>query len=155
MKISTSQDFDVPIDTLYKRVTDFEMMERLALRRGIDVQHRDPTPYGEAGSIWDVRFDLRGRQRQLETKILSVDAPHVLRFEAVGTGIEADLAIDLVSLARSRTRLAFECVIRPKNMPARLLVQTLKLSRGRVKRRLTSRLQDFARRIENEYRRSL
>ncbi|SFR08945.1 hypothetical protein SAMN04515673_105154 [Poseidonocella sedimentorum] len=145
----------MPIGVLYGRISDVDMLERLALRRGIEVQHRASTPRFAAGAVWDVRFHLRGRDRTLVTTLTGLEAPHSLRVEAVGTGLDAALAVDLVALSRSRTRLALDFVIRPRSMPARLLVQTMKLSRRRLKQTLTDRLEGVARRIENDYRRAL
>ncbi|SFB00891.1 Polyketide cyclase / dehydrase and lipid transport [Poseidonocella pacifica] len=151
MKFTASQDISAPIDVVFGRVSDFDFMERLALRRGIDVARHDMSAAPRAGMRWTMGFVLRGRRRKVEVEMVGYEPPHKLRFKAVGEGAEGDLAVDIVALARERTRLALALQVKPRSLNARIAVQALQLSRGRYKRRLLKRLATLASQIEADY----
>lgn len=56
-----------------------------------------------------------------------------------------DIVVDMtvVALGRNRSRLIFETEIRPRNMRARLMLQTAKLGKGQLDRKFTRRIDAF------------
>ena len=49
----------------------------------------------------------------------------------------------VVALSRTRSRLLFDTNVRPRNMRARLMLQTAKLGRGQLERKFAERIQLF------------
>lgn len=56
--------------------------------------------------------------------------------------------VDLVALSRTRTRLFVSMELRPTTLSARLLLQSLRLAKGRLTGRLKTRMAEFGQRIE-------
>ena len=151
MQLTTNQDIEAPIEHVFACVSDFDSFSRQALRRGAQVRRIDDcTTVGE-GMIWDAAFGFRGRKRQIRIALNEFDAPNRLVAKSEMTGLEGDLVLDLVALSRQRTRLCIDLVIAPQSLPARLLVQSLKLARGNLTKRLSRRLTQFARETEEAY----
>lgn len=148
MKLSAREDIEAPVEAVFAAVTDIAAIERQALRRGFDVTRLDGAgPVGE-GSRWSVAFDYRGRRRTTTTEITRWEPGHLVLFQTRGEGVQGVGEIDLTRLARSRTRLHIAIDIRPETFRARLVLQTIKLARSELARRLKDKLAALARRIE-------
>lgn len=64
------------------------------------------------------------------------------------------MLIELVALSPARTRLSVDVNLKPNSIPARLLVQSLKLARTNLNKKFHLRMADYARDIEERIRRS-
>ncbi len=151
MIFNTREDIEAPIDFVFAQISDFASLERMILRRGAEVQRRvDRTPHA-AGMVWDAAFDLRGKRRQSEVTLVRFEPPAAMRFEAVSKSLNADLTVELVALSRGRTRLGMIGELKPQNLTARLMVQSLKLARGNVAKRFEMRVASYAKDLEDKY----
>lgn len=151
MIFSTREDIEAPIDFVFAQVSDFAGLERSILRRGGEVQRTvDRTPPA-VGMAWSGAFDYRGKTRQMALELVAYEPPSSMRFDATSASLDSDLVLDLVALSRGRTRLALSAELKPRNLSARLMVQSLKLARTNVTRRFEMRVAAFARDMEDKY----
>jgi hypothetical protein len=155
MKFSTKEDIEAPLEQVFAQISDFEALERAALRRGAEVQRTDSLRKPGVGMRWTAAFMARGRQRQLDILMRSYDPPHGMAFDSVAQGLHSDLRIDLVALSRGRTRLSVDLELKPRSISARLLVQSLKLARTNLNKKFHLRMADFARELEERLRRGV
>ena len=154
MKFSTKEDIEAPIEQVFDLVSNFEVLERAALRRGADVQRTDSLHKPGVGMRWTVAFMARGRQRQLDIEMVSYTPPNSMRFHSVAQGLETDVDVELVALSRGRTRLSVDLDLKPKTISARLLVQSLKLARTNLNKKFHLRMADYARDLEERAKRA-
>jgi len=152
MNFTASEDVEVPIDVLFARVTDFPAFERSALRRGAEISRTDSRAELGVGMAWDIKFMLRGKRRQVQSQLVRCDPPNTLHFRSKSDGMTSLFKVELVALSRTRTRLNLDLELTPQSLSARLLVQSLKLARGNLRRRLAKRLAAFARETEEAHR---
>ncbi|MGB0901554.1 SRPBCC family protein [Halocynthiibacter sp.] len=150
MKFTAKHDIEAPIEEVFAYCSDFPAFEQKAFERGINVARRMTLVQPGAQIGWDIRVKMRGRPRDLQVELTGFEAPNSMTLNAIGGGVTTDLVIDFVSLARNRTRLNVSFDTRPKTMGGRLLVQSLKLAKGTLNRKLQKRLSDFGTRIEDE-----
>ena len=153
MQFSTKQDIEAPIAFVWSQVTDFPAFERQALRRGADVQRRDTLSRPGVGSGWDVRFNYRGRERKLKAEVTTFEPPNSYTVKTHAKGIDVVTLIDLVALSRGRTRLSVSIEMSAQSLAARLMLQSLKLMKGRLNSRFDSRVQGMAEDLQERYRR--
>jgi len=151
MIFKASEDIEAPIDFVFAQVSDFAAIERLIARRGAEVRRREGRNPPATGAIWDAAFDLKGRRRQMEVTLTAFDPPGGMRFEGVSKLLRCDLVVELVALARGRTRLALTCELTPQTMSARLMIQSLKLARGNITRKFEMRVASYANDMEEKY----
>ncbi|MEM6657339.1 MAG: SRPBCC family protein [Pseudomonadota bacterium] len=151
MQFSAREDIEVPIQSVFQMVADFDRFERLAMRRGIDVRRRTAEGPIEVGTMWDTEFKLRGKPRQMSVQMTGFECPSQMRFEAVSKGMTGVTTVDLLALSQRRTRLNVEMSLAAKSLPARLLLQSLKLGQARFRKRFQIRLGEFARELEQRY----
>lgn len=152
MKLATREDIEAPIEAVFEQLTDFENFERAILRRGADVQRIDSLAAPGPGMAWKTSFTFRGRQREAQIELHEHIPPERLRSSMRTSGLEIDLLIDLVELSKTRTRMNFALDARPKSVPARLMIQSLKLARQNMLKRFRKRIADFAAGIETRAR---
>ena len=153
MKFSTKEDLEIPIETVFEMLSDFEGFERAAMRHGAEVV-RAPgqSPVG-LGQVWHVKASFRGRRRVFDITLLGFESPDHLQYEAVSDAMKASFIMELVALSRKRTRMRVELDIRPKTMPARIMLQSAKLARNTLNRRYKTRIAHFAEELEDRFKR--
>ncbi|WP_019956054.1 SRPBCC family protein [Yoonia vestfoldensis] len=153
MRISTHTDIDAPIDHVFAGVSDFATFERRALREGVSVLRQDAGQV-QVGSAWDITVAVRGRDRRFAAALTAMTAPDSYVVTTQSDGLIVITHVDLVALSRSHTRVTVAVDLVARTMTARLLVQSLKLAKARLTARISARVQDYAHRIAEDYRKS-
>lgn len=153
MKFSTREDIEAPIDAVFDMLCDFAAFERFAMRRGAEVQRLDTHESPSVGMAWDGRFDLRGKRREVRVELVTLDRPNEIVLESVSQGMVGTISFDLVPLSRSGTRVLIAAEVKPTNLTARLLVQSMKLAKTTLTARFKLRVAQHARKLEKRYRR--
>ncbi|WP_108815459.1 SRPBCC family protein [Loktanella sp. Alg231-35] len=151
MKLSTREDLEAPIDFVFARVTDFAAFERRALRNGAQVVRHDEGA-AQVGTIWDVDFTFRGRDRCVQATLVQFDPPHALKVDSKSDGVIAVTEVELVALSPARTRVIVGFEMRARTLTARLLLQSLKLAKAKLTKRFKARVLDYAEDVEDQYR---
>ena len=152
MKFSTREDIEAPINYVFAQVSDFAAFERRAMRQGADVI-RKPDDAVAQGTVWDIKFNFRGRDRKAEAVLTLLDQPQAFTIDSASDGLNASTEIELIALSQTRTRVLVSFDLRAKTLTARLLVQSLKLAKSKMTERFNGRVLDFAEEIEDRYRR--
>lgn len=152
MKFSTREDIEAPINYVFAQVSDFAAFERRAMRQGADVI-RKPDDAVAQGTVWDIKFNFRGRDRKAEAVLTLLDQPQAFTIDSASDGLNASTEIELIALSQTRTRVLVSFDLRAKTLTARLLVQSLKLAKSKMTKRFNGRVLDFAEEIEDRYRR--
>lgn len=151
MKFSTKTDIEAPIAFVYAALTDFDTLERNALRRGVEVMRTSEMGKDGAGMSWHVSFQFRGRMRELDLKILNVTAPNRLELSAKSPAIDGSLIYDLVEMSSKRTRMHVTANVTPITITAKLFIQSLRLARTKVDRKFNQRIAAFGDDIEQRF----
>ncbi len=153
MRLETRSDIDAPIDFVFAGVSDFPAFERRALREGAAVTRQD-TGAVQVGSAWDIAVPMRGRDRRFAAVLTAMTAPDGYVVTTQSDGLTITTQVALIALARNSTRVAVTIDLAAQTLTARLLVQSLKLAKGRLTDRIAARVQDYATRIAEDYRKS-
>lgn len=153
MKFSTKEDIDAPIETVFTMLCDFEMFERAAMRRGAEVQRMDTQTAPGVGMGWRSVFSLRGKRREVEIEMITFDKPNEMAFEARSQGLLSLMSVELVALSKNRTRIMTSLDIKPLNLSARLLVQSLKLAKTSLTKKYKLRVAEFVKALEDRHKR--
>lgn len=154
MKFSAREDISAPIEQVFDALCDFEMFERLAMRRGAQLQRTDTMTRPGVGLRWHVKYSMRGRKRAFDLELVDFEAPNLMVFDAKSSGIDAKFTVDLIALSQSRTRMAIALEMKPLNLSARLLVQSLKLAKSNLSKRFKDRVADYAKGLEDRLQRT-
>ena len=153
MKFSAKEDIEAPIDFVFKQITDFTSFERSALRRGAEVQRVDSLDKLGPGMAWDASFKMRGRQRDMNIELMSLDPPNAMVMGSRSPAMGGNMKVDLVALSRGRTRMSVDIGMTPKTLADRLLVQSLKLARSSLNKRFRKHVAKYAEDIEDRFKR--
>jgi len=154
MKISTKEDIAAPIERVFAEISDFQSLERAALRRGAEVSRVDDQNGPCAGMAWDAKFDLRGKRRELHLELIRHDPPDTLVFASRSPNMSGGMTLDLVALSRNSTRMNIEIEMEPRTLSGRLLIQSLKLARNSMMKKFRANVDKYARGIEERYAKS-
>lgn len=153
MNFSAKEDIEAPIEYVFAELSDFQAFERSALRRGAEVQRVVDKPQPAVGIAWDVSFKLRGKPRELQMELTGYAPPQGMVLSSRSPSMGGSLTVDLVALSRNRTRMGLDIDLQPKTLSSRLLVQSLKLARSNLTKRFRLRVANFAKDMEDRYKR--
>jgi hypothetical protein len=152
MKLTTRQDIEAPLDFVYGQLTDFAQFERMAMRRGAEVERTDKLGQDGPGMGWRLKFPWRGKVRKLALRLADAVAGNYLVYGVEGQAISGDARVDLMALSPRRTRMTVAGEVRPKTLAARLMLQSMRLARGRVQKRIDGAAGKLATLIEDRFR---
>ncbi|PIE08212.1 MAG: hypothetical protein CSA74_03265 [Rhodobacterales bacterium] len=148
MKLATREDIDAPIGAVFEQLSDFDGFERAIMRRGADVQRIDDLASPGPGMAWKTTFTFRGRPREIRIRLDEHAAPERVRASMHSANFRFDLLIDLVAMSKTRTRMNLALDVKPLGVPARLMIQSMRLVRRTILKRFRKRIGEFAAEIE-------
>lgn len=151
MKFSNRNDIEAPLEFVFDSVSNFAKIERLILRRGIDLQRTATAPGDGVGTAWRAVVSFHGRSREVAVAVSAFDRPNGYAVQGGTDGLAYAGTVETIALSRSRTRLLLGIELKPTNLSARLLVQSLKLAKGTLSTRLDKRMALFCKEIEDRY----
>jgi uncharacterized protein YndB with AHSA1/START domain len=149
MKFSSREDIEAPIERVFAAMTDFQALETAALRRGVQLRRLDARAGTGPGMSWDIGFRYRGKMRALVGTVSAHEPPERLAFDASAQGYEVTMEFSLLALSRQRTRISTEMEVRPRSLPARLLLHSARLGRAALARRYSDRIRLIALELED------
>ncbi len=152
MKLTTRQDIEAPLDFVYAKLTDFDHFERMAMRRGAEVERTDKLRNPGVGMTWRLRFVFRNRPRTVQARFAEAEPGSHLGWAFDSPMMEGVARIDLVALSPRRTRMTIVSEVKPKTLAARLVIQSMRLARGRVQRKFDLAAGKLAHLIEEQSR---
>lgn len=151
MKFSTRQDIEAPAAYVFEQLTDFDGLERQAMRRGIEVRRKNPTQPRGVGAAWIVRAPFRGKLRDIDAYISEFDSPNTLIADAKSGGLDMTVTVELVPLSPQRTRVTLGYEVRPQTLSARILVQSVKFAKSSLQRRFNKRVGKYCTSMSDKY----
>lgn len=143
MKFSTRQDTDLPAESLFQAITDFDTIARLLSRRGAVVRRQDNLATQGLGTSWLIGFDYRGRSRELSLEVIRFDPPELVLLQGSSDHFDVTIQMTVVALTGVKSRLIFETDLQPRGLKARLLLQTVKLGKPQLDRKFALRIGEF------------
>lgn len=143
MKFSLRQDTDLSAEELFAAISDFARIERMLVRRGADVRRLDPAQEPGAGMAWEIGFDLRGKRRDMRMDVTQFDRPEKIVILGEGESLGLTVEMTVIALTRSKSRMILEVEAKPRNMRARLMLQTAKLGKAQLDRKFAERVGAF------------
>lgn len=153
MKLTAKQDISAPADQVFRLLSDHRAWERIAIRRGAEVRRLDSLKETGTGMVagmeWHARFAFRGRRRDVHITLVDYQPPARLGFAAETSLYVGALGIDVLRMSPGRSRVHVAIEVKPKTLAARLMLQSLRLAKSRLERRLHRRLVQLANDMEN------
>jgi hypothetical protein len=139
MRFSARADVDAPAEEAFAAFADFPRYVRLAEERGATVQTL-PAPV----FAWAAAFDWNGARRELRGDVTRFDPPRGFVAAMAAGEIEGTIEIEVTPRDASRSRVRAAMEWRPVTMGGRILLQSLKLVKGRLDDRFAARVAAFA-----------
>jgi uncharacterized membrane protein len=155
MKFNASEDVDAPIDMVFAAYTDFVRYENGARSRGAEVRRVNAFLLATEGAQWRGSIPIRGKTRKIEAVIIKLAQNDRAILEAVIGGMEVQFEMIFVALTPVITRVSITVNLQPRTLAARLIVQSAKLARSKIIKRIHAMLVRYADEIEAAHRRSM
>lgn len=146
MKFVAKEDVVLPQQVLFDLMADFQMFERVAIRRGVEVT-RSGSMASADGLKWDCTFEFRGRDRMACVHLAEFSAPEKIVFLITNPALNNRLDITVSALSKKQSRFQVSTVLEPKTLTARLLIQSMKLARSKYNKRFQKRVAEVAKEL--------
>lgn len=154
MKFKVSEDVDAPQAMVWARFTDFSGFEDDIRGRGATLTRLGNWDEAREGVEWRGEVTVRGKQRAISSRITRMVTPELCVIESRIGGMDCYYEMTFVPLSQEVTRVALVLDLSADTLTARLLLQTLKLARGKVLQRLQGMIARQGNAAEAAYRRS-
>ncbi|PWK60115.1 hypothetical protein [Roseicyclus mahoneyensis] len=152
MKFKVSEDVDAPRALVWARLTDFSGFEQDARGRGATVTRVANWTSPAEGVEWRGEVTVRGKLRPVSAKVTRLVAEETCVIESRIGGMECLYEMTFVALTPEVTRVALVLDLSAQTLTARLILQTMKLARGRVVQRLQGMIARQGNAVEAAYR---
>lgn len=149
MKFISKGDIEAPTDFVYADMTDYEGWEKSIRKRNTQLV-RSPGPI-RPGTTWDTKFRLRGRDRDMVMTLLSETQDRQVLLTIADSSLDVDVSTDLMPLNPKVSRVAVTIHLRPRNLAAKLLTQSLRLARTKIQHQLDWRVAGWADDLSRSY----
>jgi|SRR6056297_190487 hypothetical protein len=153
MKFKVTEDVDAPQALVWQRLTDFSGLEADARGRGATVTRLGNWTRTEQGVEWRGEVTVRGKQRAIMARVTTLTPDDLCIVQSKIGGMDCHYEMSFVALSPRTTRVALTLDLSADTLTARLLLQTMKLARGRVLQRLQGILARQGNAAEAEFRR--
>lgn len=153
MKFKVNEDVDAPLDMVWSRFTDFSSFESDVRKRGVELTRVGNWSETTVGVEWRGTASVRGKKRAIAARVGTFHPTDLCVIESRIGGMDCHYELSFISLGPEVTRVALVLDLSAKTLTARLLLQTLKLARGRVMQRIQSTLARQGNAAEAAYRR--
>ncbi|MCB6179554.1 SRPBCC family protein [Rhodobacter sp. Har01] len=152
MHFTTRQDIEAPLDFVDAYLMEFDHFERMAMRRGAEVERTDRLRSPGPGMAWRLRFAYRGKPRRMTVRLEELQPGSLLVYGLESPSLDGQMRVELIALSPRRSRITVMTEVRPRTLAARLLLQSMRLARGRLQRRLDVTAGRLAGLIEERWR---
>ena len=153
MKFKVSEDVDAPQEMVWARFTDFSGFEEDARGRGAILNRVGNWTQTVQGVEWRGEVTVRGKSRPITAKVTQLVPQELCVVDSRIGGMNCHQEIIFVPLSTTVTRVALMLDLSEDTLTARLLLQTMKLARGRVLQKLQGVLARQGNAVEAAYRR--
>ncbi|UXU74465.1 MULTISPECIES: SRPBCC family protein [unclassified Paracoccus (in: a-proteobacteria)] len=147
MKFSTRQDTDLSAEQLFQAISSMDAIERLLTQRGASVRRLADGNSRGLGRRWQIGFDWRGKARDITVEVTEVTVPQTVVMRGQSEQFDVTIRMTVIGLGSGKSRLIFETELLPRNMKARLLLQTAKLGKPKLDARFAERIAGFVNRL--------
>jgi uncharacterized protein YndB with AHSA1/START domain len=152
MKFTGQTEVAAPLNQVFEAFADFESFQRIAMRSGAEIERVDALAEPGRGMTWRVRAELRGKPRRFDVELTDYEPPDMLLYLAKSEMFEVEMKIDLVRLSARETRANLTVDVTPKTIAARLLLQSARLTKSSINKRLRTGMRKLGAWIENRAR---
>jgi hypothetical protein len=154
MKLTAKTDLEVPAAFVYATLVDHPTWEREAVRNGIEIERPADSPERGVGASWLIRGQFRGKARKVLVKIDEETPSQRVGVTMDSPSMEGVARIEVMVLSPRRSRVRIDLEVKPKTLAARLMINTMRLAKGRVQARFEKGLGTLGARIKERYDRS-
>lgn len=148
MILTGKVEIAAPADEVFGHVTDFDLWLPHARRRGVTMRRTDGGGAVAPGMTWDTDFHFRGKDRHMESEVVSLLRPEEMVVRSLSRGFEFLVTLQIVALAAARTRLHVALEAKPRTLGSRLLLQSARLGQSALEAKFRSRIESFGRSLE-------
>lgn len=137
-----------PIGTVFAALTDFDRLAAEAEARGARATRSDTLDASGVGMAWRLDYVMRGSPRRALAQVTAWQPPVGLALAAQSTMLMLAITVGLTAISPSRTRVQIAISVGARNLPGKILLQSLRLGRGKLDARLDAALARFAAQVE-------
>lgn len=153
MIFETREEVDIPRDFAFSRFADFTRYEKTARHYGADIRRVNGFTEISEGCAWRGSAVVRGTTRGVEAKITRLNPPEHAQMSTVVGGMAITVDMFFEELGPGKTLLRVTSQLKATTLAARLILQSVKLTRRKIQRKIDTRIVALANEFEDEYRR--
>ena len=155
MKFSSREDIKASAEAVFAALCDHAEFQQQMRRSGVSVVRMDELSEIGPGMSWEIDFKFRGREHKFFSQVQELKPQQPMLISNESYGLSGDVVVDVVALAPKRARLMLSVELKPKNLSAWLLLQSMRFAKNSLDRKFEARIRDLATNIETVHHASM
>lgn len=154
MRLKAIHQIKAPKDYVFERISDFDSFERYIHEIGGTADRTDDVAGIQPGMSWHISGTFRKKHREVDLTLDHFHPSDKIKYAVETENMNAAIFFELSDTAAGETELALFIDPEARNISARLVLQSVKLAKKTIEKRITSRIEAFGNRIEADYKAS-
>jgi len=149
MRLTATHTIQAPIGLGFKEFSNFDKFETFAKQRGVKVARTDDLTGLSAGMAWRVSGNIRDKTRIIDITLTDLRPGIRLGYASQSGAMSGQFRVEFDPTMSTQTTVTLK-VIDPvaKSLPARLILQSVKLAKHSIEKRMLRALIKFGDEIE-------
>lgn len=154
MRLKSTHVINAPKDYVFDRISDFDSFERYIHEQGGTAERTDDVAGIQVGMSWHISGTFRKKNRKVDMTLDHYYPSDKMKYAVETENMNASIFFELSEIAPGQTEMSLFIDPEARNISARLILQSVKLAKKTIEKRITTRVQNFGDQIEADYRTS-
>lgn len=152
MRLEAAHEIQAPIELVFGKFCDFDRLQSFTENTGREAVRLDDGTATGAGVRYLLKGKFGGKQRSIELGLETCVPTVILKYEVEVETLTAALRFDFEKRAAELTRVSLILEPTAHSISSRLILQSVKLAKRTMEKRMETRLFHFGNEIVEEYR---
>lgn len=150
MQFKHSQIIDAPVDYVFARATDFQKFESHSGKKGFSFKRQGRQPI-RIGTRWNITVPFRGRKRRFSAELSEMAPPRTVSYKSTSNKYSAALSLSFTPIGAGMCKMDMLVVAQSRSFTTSLVFNSIRLARRRINKRIAKTMDEFAKRIAEDY----
>lgn len=151
MRLTAVHAINAPVDFVFKEFTNFSGFEAHAQERELTVERTDSVTGIDVDMEWQISGMVRGKHREVCVRLDEYRENDRIQYTSASGAMSGQMLFEFEDLGSDVTEVSFHVDPKAESISSRLILQSIRLAKNSVEKRITKSMRIFGEQIEAKY----
>lgn len=151
MRLTAVHAINAPLDFVFREFTNFADFEAHAQERNLSVKRTDSLDDVGAGMGWEISGVVRGKHRDVSVTMDDFRQNDTMQYTSATGAMSGKMFFEFEDLGSDVTEVTFHVDPTADSISSRLILQSIRLAKNSVEKRIKKSMRIFGETIETKY----